>query len=183
MLDMFDTIKGSAFELEICEDNQATIIVAKAGFSQKLRHILRTHKVNIGSIKEVVDQPYCSLEYIDTKLQAADIFTKALEPSKWQNALHLLSIDDSESRAALGCAGRVTGCAAPRCASRAQCPRRLHIDGTHFSKRGERKYIEWFPRFCDSYKLPLCVQSDRHLYAVNETNDSHMLDADLAQAA
>ena len=169
MLTMFDTIKGSAFDLEICEDNQATIIVAKAGFSQKLRHIQRTHKVNIGSIKEVIEQPYCSLEYIDTKLQAADIFTKALEPSKWQNALHLLSIDDSEPRAAPGCAGRVVSRAAPRCAGCGQCPRNHHSDSTHLSKRGERNYIECFTRFLELYRLPSCVQSCRHLNAFPET--------------
>ena len=39
-------------ELVIHEDNQATILVAKKGYSPKLRHISRTHKVNLGCISE-----------------------------------------------------------------------------------------------------------------------------------
>ena len=75
------------------EDNQATIKVVQAGFSQKLRHILRTHKVNLASLSEVIEHsPSASIDYIDTKEQAADVFTKALEPLKWPNALKLLGM-------------------------------------------------------------------------------------------
>ena len=35
-------------ELVIQEDNQATILVVKKGYSPKLRHISRTHKINLG---------------------------------------------------------------------------------------------------------------------------------------
>ena len=75
------------------EDNQATIKVVESGFSQKLRHVLRTHKVNIASLNEVIEgSPSASIDYIDTKEQAADVFTKALEPMKWPNALRLLGM-------------------------------------------------------------------------------------------
>ena len=36
-----------------------------------------------------------SIQYVDTNLQAADIFTKALLPQKWDNALKLLGIRQS----------------------------------------------------------------------------------------
>ena len=78
--------------LEIEEDNQATIIVAKRGFCPKLRHISRTHKVNLASIAEILEDEDICIEYIDTNEQAADIFTKTLPPNKWDNALDLLGI-------------------------------------------------------------------------------------------
>ena len=80
-------IKTKAFE-----DNQATITVVKKGYSKKLRHITRTHKVNLGSIKEVCVGGDTELLYIDTKRQAADIFTKALAPNLWNSALDMLGI-------------------------------------------------------------------------------------------
>ena len=79
-------------ELEVLEDNQATIQIVKAGFSQKLRHIQRTHKVNLSSLAEQFECDDVSISYVDTAEQAADIFTKALEPQKWGNALDLLGI-------------------------------------------------------------------------------------------
>ena len=35
---------------------KATILVAKKGYSPKLRHIVRTHKVNLGSIAEQLEE-------------------------------------------------------------------------------------------------------------------------------
>jgi hypothetical protein len=76
------------------EDNQATILVVRKGFSPKLRHVSRTHKVNLGSLTEVFNNSNVALEYISTEQQAADIFTKALPPQKWGSALKMLGIVD-----------------------------------------------------------------------------------------
>ncbi|CAE7293066.1 GIP [Symbiodinium sp. CCMP2592] len=91
-LQLWQTILDYPIRLIIHEDNQATILVAKKGYSPKLRHIARTHKVNLGSISEVIDEDDVDIEYVDTNLQAADIFTKALPPQKWDNALKLLGM-------------------------------------------------------------------------------------------
>ena len=79
-------------DLEVMEDNQATIKVARAGFSAKLRHVQRTHAVNLSSLKEVLRFDGVSIEYVDTKDQTADVFTKALAPQKWDNAMQLLGM-------------------------------------------------------------------------------------------
>ena len=75
-------------ELIIHKDNQATILVAKKGYSPKLRYTSRTHKVNRGCISEqIAEGSHISIHYVDTAMQAANIFTKALPPQKWDNAL------------------------------------------------------------------------------------------------
>ena len=79
-------------KLKLHEDNQATILVVRKGFSPKLRHISKTHKVNLGSLSEVLSEDNIDLDYVDTNEQAADIFTKALPPHKWAAALALLGI-------------------------------------------------------------------------------------------
>ena len=93
-LNMFDVLLGRFCELDICEDNQATIRVVKNGFSNKLRHVSRTHKVNVGGLSELLEDPSIELSYIDTKEQAADIFTKALSPQLWGPALEMLGLHD-----------------------------------------------------------------------------------------
>ena len=91
-MDLWDLILGRPIRLFIMEDNQATIKVVRQGYSNKLRHIQRTHKVNLGSIKEVIDMDQVDIEYCKTDELAADVFTKALPPNKWGNALKLLGI-------------------------------------------------------------------------------------------
>ena len=96
MLNLFDLlIGGDGCPWEVCEDNEATIKIVKNGYSAKLRHISRTHKVNVSSLKEVLQGPGeddWRIQYINTKSQAADIFTKALGPQLWGPALDMLGI-------------------------------------------------------------------------------------------
>ena len=71
------------------------IKVLEKGFSPKLRHTNRTHRVDIGSVHEVLQDDTVTIEYVDTHEQAADIFTKSLPPCKWESALQLLGITHS----------------------------------------------------------------------------------------
>ena len=54
--------------------------------------MLRTHRVDISALKEIVDWPRTQLCYIRTKFQAADIFTKCLSAQLWGAALKMLSL-------------------------------------------------------------------------------------------
>jgi len=91
-LSLWDLVLGRDMALEIYEDNQATIKVVKKGYSRKLRHITRTHKIDLGSIKEAFENDNITISYVITTQQSADIFTKALAPLKWNSALELLNI-------------------------------------------------------------------------------------------
>ena len=88
----WELVLGRTVGLEVMEDNQATIRVVLKGFSNKLRHISRTHKVDLSSIHEEISKDNVKVSYCETDRQAADIFTKALAPLKWDNALSLLGI-------------------------------------------------------------------------------------------
>ena len=67
-------------KLRVMEDNHATNLIVKKGYSPKLRHVPRTHKVNLSCLSEVFADGSARSEYVDTRDQAADIFTKALQP-------------------------------------------------------------------------------------------------------
>ena len=89
---LWDVVLGRTITLEIMEDNQATMKVVEKGYSAKLRHVSRTHKVDLSSIKEVLDMDNVKLLYVETKLQCADFFTKCLPPCAWDNAIALLGM-------------------------------------------------------------------------------------------
>ena len=101
--------------MEIREDNEACIKVCNKGYSAKLRHIIRTHRVDLSSIKECLDEQPITLTYVKTDAQAADIFTKALPPNKWPRAVEMLNISPkglAEPKVS-GCISSVTEFAPP----------------------------------------------------------------------
>ena len=63
--------------LVVYEDNQAAIQVATNGKSGAMRHVARTHRVNLDWLTEVINKALCTVMYVSTKCQAADIFTKS----------------------------------------------------------------------------------------------------------
>ena len=87
MLSIWDRLvkpaSGRPMTLRIHEDNQAAKDIAEAGFSNKLCRISRTHGIHLTSIKDEIDKPEIDLRKIGTLEQAADVFTKAVEPQKW----------------------------------------------------------------------------------------------------
>ena len=92
MLTLWQKLAGKQFTLVIKEDNEATIKIVQKGYSSKLRSLARTHRVNLGAIHDIVTSDDVRLEHVATAEQAADVFTKALDPQKWGNAMQLLGM-------------------------------------------------------------------------------------------
>ena len=80
--------------LRIREDNEATAKIVLAGYSKRLRHLRRTQKIHVASLREQLSQPDIELMLVNTLFQKADVFTKAVAGPLWDNAmkLKLLSI-------------------------------------------------------------------------------------------
>ena len=79
--------------LRILEDNSAVIAIIAKGFSQKLRHLAKTHRVNVASTCEAVnDNDDVLVQHVPTEDQRSDIMTKGLAPQKWAHALMLLNM-------------------------------------------------------------------------------------------
>ena len=92
ILDFFETVFGKKIIFRIKEDNTATIKVLKKGYSNKLRHVSRTHKLNLGVVHEAIVDEGILLEHVPTDHQAADAFTKDLAACKMGHALELLGM-------------------------------------------------------------------------------------------
>ena len=75
------------------QDNTATIQVINNGFSAKLRHLGKTHKININGLYDIFRlEEDVALQHCPTDMQSADIFTKNLEAHKWSHALSMVGI-------------------------------------------------------------------------------------------
>jgi hypothetical protein len=76
--------------LIIAEDNEAVIKIIKKARSMALRHLPRTHRIDVHWLFEVCSNPRVRMLYVNTKQQVADLMTKALNnPQTWE---HLLDI-------------------------------------------------------------------------------------------
>ena len=74
-LDLWETILERKVKLNFFEDNQATARIMETGKAPTLRHIQRTHQVNIAWLSDVIKtQKSINLCDCDTNCMAADIF-------------------------------------------------------------------------------------------------------------
>ena len=77
------------------QDNQAVVDIVTSGYSAKLRHAPRVHRVNVSSVNEVLSEGFLhSIWYTHTAEQIANGLTKVISPAEWPSMLHQLCIQD-----------------------------------------------------------------------------------------
>ena len=58
--------------------------------SSTMRHAAKTHRVNLAWLSEIVNKALCTIMYVQSERQAADIFTKGFDKPKLYAYLRLL---------------------------------------------------------------------------------------------
>ena len=72
----------------ILEDNDAVIKMCIKGRSPNMRHVARTHRVDLDWLFERIrEDPGIQMQYVNTKQQLADIFTKSQFTAEQWNVL------------------------------------------------------------------------------------------------
>ena len=90
-MDLWKQILKYDLPLRFHEDNTATIRIVETGRSNNLRHLQRTHRVNFSWFAECRKRGLFTIQYCDTKSQAADIFTKSShDANTWKHLLKLI---------------------------------------------------------------------------------------------
>ena len=80
------------FQIQVLEDNQATITSVTKGDSEKMRHTDRTQNISFGWLKQQFEVKHFNMVNVDTSEQVADVFTKPFaEKAKWLDALRLIN--------------------------------------------------------------------------------------------
>jgi hypothetical protein len=70
------------------QDNTATIQAIRNGYSARLPHLGKTHKINVHGLYDAFKEPDIMIQHCPTEQQAADIFAKCLDAQKWHYAMH-----------------------------------------------------------------------------------------------
>ena len=90
-LDIIDVILKDGLIVDFMEDNQATIRMLETGKNPVLRHLGRTHKVDLAWLFEAFGNKLYNLKYCTSEEQAADIFTKHfINADKWRDVCRLI---------------------------------------------------------------------------------------------
>jgi hypothetical protein len=78
------------------------IQVCMSGRNPTMRHLLRTHRVSVNALHEMVARDDVVLLYEESHRQAADTYTKAItNPDKWRYACELASVFIPEVQASI----------------------------------------------------------------------------------
>ena len=86
-------IGSDGFKLTMCEDNEATIKIVVKRRSQAMRHVAKTHRINLDFLFDTCEMEHVYLRYVRTHQQIADILTKHFSSSvTWDNLMLLLGL-------------------------------------------------------------------------------------------
>ena len=77
---------------KVFEDNQSTIEVMKVGYSSKMRHLAKHHRISIGVTHDFVSQDDIDVPWCPTDKQKGDILTKGLARPKHEPACELIGL-------------------------------------------------------------------------------------------
>ena len=77
----------------IAEDNEAVIKIIKKARSMALRHLPRTHRIDVQWLFEVCSHPRVCMLYVNTKQQVADLMAKSfVNPQMWEHLIDVAQI-------------------------------------------------------------------------------------------
>ena len=95
---LWESLLGRVVDSVMHEDNESTIRIIKAGYSQQLRHVQKTHRISISLLHDIcVRDPTVSLVHIESEKQRGDLLTKGLDRIKHMAALELANMYETES--------------------------------------------------------------------------------------
>ncbi len=77
---------------KLFEDNASTSEVIKTGYSSKMRHLAKHHRISVGVVHELCLDPYLGVEHVTTDKQKGDLMTKGLAKPKHQPACRLVGL-------------------------------------------------------------------------------------------
>jgi hypothetical protein len=87
-LELWETLTKRKLSVRFMEDNSAAVTVMTTGRNPTMRHLARTHRLNIAFMHECCENGHIKVEHCPTVLQCADIFTKSMTcPAKWKHAV------------------------------------------------------------------------------------------------
>ena len=92
-LPLWEPLLGRKAQCLFMEDNQAECKVIKAGGSQKLMHLPRTHRIDAAAVSEQFSSRVVDLRCERTQHEAADVGAERFtDPVAWAEGFYLVNI-------------------------------------------------------------------------------------------
>ena len=91
-MELWSIMLGRVVKGIIHEDNMSTIEIIKSGYSPKMRHLAKHHRISLGTVSELVKEEDIDVEHIGTDLQKGDMLTKGLARPKHEPACRLIGL-------------------------------------------------------------------------------------------
>eukprot|EP00971_Amphidinium_carterae_P139238 2759140-Amphidinium_carterae.1 len=100
VMQIVSEILGQKVDLTCYEDNSQAIQAVKRGYSKKLRHLPRIHRICLGSLHELLhgDARIGTLQYHPSIDHKADLFTKSMECARFEQCCSMLGLRDRRKR-------------------------------------------------------------------------------------
>lgn len=96
-LPLWDAVFQRSTTLTVHEDNAAMICICESGKNPTMRYLSRTHGISVAWLHECFRRKELVLTHEDTKLMAADIYTKAFfDKDQWIAACWLINVVDPD---------------------------------------------------------------------------------------
>ena len=81
-MDLWEVLLGRLVSMILMEDNESTFQISKTGKNPTMRHISRTHGVNVQWLHDAYSKRLFNMKVTKTDEQVADIFTKHMPEKK-----------------------------------------------------------------------------------------------------
>ena len=95
---LLEEILRTPIDIQLCEDNAATIASILKGYSPAMKSMPRTHRISLGILKEsITKEPHegegkINLIKVATAEHQGDLFTKEMEGPTYQRCLSLIGM-------------------------------------------------------------------------------------------
>ena len=86
---------GHAVDVVFHQDDEAQLDVLLSGYSAKVHHCNRVHRINIASMSGQLAEPHISASYCKSEDQIANDFTKIIAPAEWPRTLEQFGLQAS----------------------------------------------------------------------------------------
>ena len=84
---LLEHLLGHAMDVVFHHDNETLLKVLVSGYSAKLRHCNRVHRIIIASMSEQLAEPHISARYCKTEDQISNGLSKIIAPAEWPRTL------------------------------------------------------------------------------------------------
>jgi hypothetical protein len=92
LMGLWTVMLDREIEGKLFEDNASTIEVIKTGYSSKMRHLAKHHRISVGVVHEFCLDPRLGVEHVTTDKQKGDLMTKGLAKPKHQPACRMVGL-------------------------------------------------------------------------------------------